>query len=218
MNRRTDVSFIGLLPVDFGWEIITMVNEDPGSQLLLIPDHSHSPLFWHIIPWKNMKSQCSAVGWFLFMDHNPLSLSPTLSLPAPFLPPLLTAVEKEEAEQPSRPRILTPTTGALLPSAFWNDFLDTIYSKGFLCVTVENHFLSDVHDVQLQALTGVRQLHRGFLFFIHCISDSKLLSIHIICPSPHLWHQKAGEETLARLVGTSVQLLTELFFSSGPSL
>lgn len=36
MNRRTDVSLVGLLPVDFGWEIITMVNKAPGSQLLFI--------------------------------------------------------------------------------------------------------------------------------------------------------------------------------------
>lgn len=109
MNRRTDVSLISLLPVDFGWEIITMVNKDPGSQLLLIPDHSHSPLFWHIIPWKNMKSQCSAALWFLFMNHNVLILSPARS---PFLLPSPHSYQlrgtRRGLSRPSRPLILTP--------------------------------------------------------------------------------------------------------------
>lgn len=147
MNRRTDVSLISLLPVDFGWEIITMVNKDPGSQLLLIPDHSHSPLFWHIIPWKNMKSQCSAALWFLFMNHNVLILSPAHS---PFLLPSPHSYQlrgtRRGLSRPSRPLILTPTPAALLLSALWNYLLGIMYSKMFLWEIVENHMLSEAYD------------------------------------------------------------------------
>lgn len=125
VNRRTDASLISLLPVDFGWEIITMVNEDLGSQLLLIPDHSHSPLFWHIIPWKNMKSQCSAALWFLYEPQPSHPFPSALSLPAPFPPLPPNPTNCEGLSRPSRP-IVPPTAGALLLSALWNDLLQSV--------------------------------------------------------------------------------------------
>lgn len=188
-NRRTDVSLIGLLPVDFGWEIITMVNKDPGSQLLFIPHHSHSLLFWDIKPWgekknkpwKNILSAQQHCG-LLFMSHDLISpaLSPFL-LPSPH-PWELHGSRRGISRWLSRPHILILPTGALLPSALWNDLLGTVYSEGFPCGKVENHTRSDVCDLQLQVQMGVRQLHSGFLFSTHCISKCKSLLVLIICP------------------------------------
>lgn len=100
MNRRTDVSLICLLPVDFGCEIITMVNEDPGSQLLFIPDYSLSPLFWHRKPWMNVESPtlCS-IGDSLYKPQSPRPFPSPFSLPALFPPLLPAARDKGGAEQ-----------------------------------------------------------------------------------------------------------------------
>lgn len=203
MSRRADVTLIGLLPADFGWEIITMVNGDPGSQLF-IPDHSRSPLFWHIKPWKNIKSPMPAAFvqlCFLFMNHNFLILSPPLPSCLPPHPHYqLQGTRRSLSRWPSRPGSLTLTTGALLPSALGNDLLGTICSEGFLCETVENDMLSEVRDLQLQVLIGVRQLHSGFLFTVHYISNRRLLLALIICLSSNCDHRKEGEETLAHPV------------------
>lgn len=213
MNRRTDVSLISLLPVDFGWEIITMVNKALGSQLLFIPDHSHSPLFWHIKPWKNMKSPvlCCVVSFSL---GTTASLSfPQLSLPSSH-PYQLHGIRRGLSRWPSRPHSLTLPIGAL-----WNDLRGTMYSEGFLCETVENYTLSDVHDLQLQALTGVRQLHSGFLFSTHCISKYKSLLALVICPPPICDTRKKVKEPWCILfVQLSDSWLNSFFKSSPKSL
>jgi hypothetical protein len=46
--KRTDISLISVLPVESGWEIITMVSKDLGRQSLFIPVCSFTPLFSHI--------------------------------------------------------------------------------------------------------------------------------------------------------------------------
>lgn len=173
--NRTDVSLISLLPVDFGWEIITMVREDPGSQLLFLPDHSHSPLFWHIKPGKAIQSlnalqHCGFSLWTTASSSfSQISLHACSLLPTP----------PNRKEQGGGWAVgLADLTASLQPQelcccllyemTYWASLLWRV-----LLWNSWNHMLSGVHILQLPILIGLRQLHLNFLFSIHCTSKCK---------------------------------------------
>lgn len=115
--NRTDVSLIGLLPVDFGWEIITMVNKAPGSQLLFIL----TILIHHcFLAYKTLKEDeipSALQHELLFRNQSLLILSPALS---PFLLPFPTPTKcmgPGGAEQVAFQTSCPLPTGPLLPSA-----------------------------------------------------------------------------------------------------
>lgn len=164
-----------LLPVDFGWEIITMVKEDPGSQLLFISDHSHSPLFWHVKPGKTIQSLNA-------LQHCGFSLWTTTS--SPFSQLSLHACS-----------LLPTPTNLKEPGGGWAvglaDLIASLQPQELCCCLLYemtywapllrrvplwnswNHMLSGVHDLQLQVLIGLRQLHPSFLLSICCTSKCK---------------------------------------------